>query len=242
MIQLFLSLIIPVYNEEERISDTLKTCLRYLRNQSYSSEIIVVDDGSTDNTADLVQKIVSECRDVKLLRLQHKGKGWAVKNGMLAGTGQYRFLADADLSMPIEYIERFLPPISVDIDITIGSRECLGARRFDEPILRHIQGRAFNWAVRALAVRGIKDTQCGFKCFSEKAANLLFPMQLSNGFGFDVEVLFLAQKKRLNINEIPIDWYYREGSKVRPVMDSILMLKDILVTRINDLMGKYKLN
>ena len=242
MTQLFLSLIIPAYNEEQRIVHTLEICLSYLRRQSYSSEIIIVDDGSTDNTAILVENIAKECENVRLLRLSHKGKGWAVKSGMLSGSGKYRFLADADLSMPIEYIDRFLPPINVDTDIAIGSREHHGAKRFNEPILRHIQGRVFNWAVRALAVRGIKDTQCGFKCFSEKAVNILFPLQISNGFGFDVEILFLAQKNCLTIKEIPIDWYHHEGSKVRPIIDSILMFRDILATRINHLKGKYRLH
>ena len=158
---------------------------------------------------------------------------------MLESQGQYCFIADADLSMPIEHLGRFLPPDLADFDVAIGSREALGARRFQEPLRRHLMGRIFNGMVRLLAVRGISDTQCGFKCFSAQAAEALFPLQRSQGFGFDVEILFLAQKLGMRIVEVPIDWYYHGGSKIRPLRDGFLMSKDILSVRWNDLKGRY---
>ena len=239
MTQPFLSLVIPAYNEEQRIFQTLETVVRYLQGQGYTWEVVVADDGSTDGTADLAEAAASEQPDIRLLRLTHGGKGWAVKNGMLNATGQYRFLADADLSMPIEQLDRFLPPDLSHVDIAIGSREAPGARRFDEPTRRHLQGRVFNWMVRLLAVKGVSDTQCGFKCFTADAAETLFPLQHSKGFGFDVELLFLARKMGMGIVEVPIDWYYQEGSKVRPVRDSFLMFRDLLSVRLNSVAGRY---
>ena len=195
---------------------------------------------STDGTAGLVEVATREQPAIRLLRLTHKGKGWAVKNGMLEARGQHRFLADADLSMPIELLERFLSPELKGFDVVIGSREAPGARRFDEPVPRHLQGRVFNWLVRLLAVRGFSDTQCGFKYFTSQAAETLFPLQRAVGFGFDVEVLFIAKKMGMNIVEVPVDWYYQHGSKVRPLKDSFLMVRDILYVRLNSLIGKYK--
>ena len=235
----FLSVVIPAYNEEVRITQTLETLVDYLRRQSYSWEVIVADDGSEDGTAGLVQAAANENPGIRLVSLSHRGKGWAVKAGMLSAQGRYRFIADADLSMPIEHLERFLPPTLSDFDIAIGSREAPGSRRFHEPFRRHLMGRVFNWMVRLLAVRGFSDTQCGFKCFDAEAAETLFSMQRAHGFGFDVEVLFLAQRLGMRIKDIPIDWYYHEGSKVKPVRDSFLMLRDILSVRWSHARGRY---
>jgi glycosyltransferase involved in cell wall biosynthesis len=237
--QPFLSIVIPAYNEEMRIAQTLDTVVEYAGSQSYSWEVIVADDGSQDGTAALVEAAAEAHPEIRLIRLNHGGKGWAVRGGMLNASGQYRFLADADLSMPIVHLERFLPSTLTDFDVAIGSREATGAHRFDEPFRRHLMGRTFNLMVRLLAVRGFTDTQCGFKCFNAKAAESLFPLQRTGGFGFDVEILFLAQKLGLRIKEVPIDWYYHEGSKVQPVRDSFLMLKDLLSVRWNSIKGKY---
>ena len=239
MAQPFLSIVIPAYNEEMRIAQTLDTVVGYVRDQGYSWEIVVADDGSQDRTAALVEAAAGENPEIRLLRLDHRGKGWAVKGGMLEAQGQYRFLADADLSMPIEHLEKFLPPHLTDFDIAIGSREAPGARRFHEPIGRHLMGRAFNGMVKLLAVRGIADTQCGFKCFESQVAETLFPLQRAHGFGFDAEILFLAQRLGMRIKEVPIDWYYHEGSKVKPLRDSFLMLNDLLLVRWNSLRGRY---
>ena len=169
--------------------------------------------------------------EVKLLRLPHRGKGWAVKHGMLAAAGEFRFLCDADLSMPIEQVERFLPPQVGGAAIVVGSREAPNSRRIGEPIRRHLMGRFYNWLVRRLAVPGISDTQCGFKCFPGEQASALFQRQRTNGFAFDVEILFLARQSGLKITEIGIDWYFREESKVRPLLDSVVMTWDLIKIR-----------
>lgn len=239
MLQPFLSIVIPTYNEEMRISHTLEDVVNYVVKQGYSWEIIVADDGSEDKTPVLVEEAATTNAEIRLVRLRHRGKGWAVRNGMLEARGKYRFLADADLSMPIEHLEKFLPSQLTDFDIAIGSREVIGARRFHEPITRHIMGRVFNIMVRLLAVKGFADTQCGFKCFEAQAAETLFPLQRSQGFGFDAEILYLAQRFGMRIREIPIDWHYHEGSKVKPVRDSFLMLKDLLSIRWNAARGRY---
>ena len=227
----FLSIVIPAYNEQLRISQTLIAVTSYLRTKPYSWDVIVANDGSTDNTAELVADVASNQPNVRLLNLTHGGKGWAVKHGMLESTGKYRFLLDADLSMPVEQIDRFFPYFDEGYDIVIGSREVSGSRRFREPARRRIQGRVFNSLVRLFTINGIADTQCGFKCFTGKAAEQLFSMQESTGFIFGVEILFLARKFGIRIKEIPIDWYYQDGSKVRPIIDSLLMFKDMLLVR-----------
>ena len=235
----FLSVVIPAYNEERRILSTLRQITSYLASQEYSWEVLVADDGSTDGTSALVRDFAGEQPHVNLLPLVHRGKGWAVRSGMLHIRGQYRFLCDADLSMPIEQLERFLPPRLTDFHIGVGSREVSGSRRFDEPMHRHLMGRLFNGITRALAVRGVNDTQCGFKCFRGTTADLLFPLQRIPGFGFDVEVLFLAHRMGLRLVEVPIDWYYRSESKVRPLHDGLAMIRDILRVRWNAWRGKY---
>ncbi|MBI4201130.1 MAG: glycosyltransferase family 2 protein [Chloroflexi bacterium] len=236
---LFLSVIIPAYNEERRILSTLQRVTEYLASQDYSWNVVVANDGSTDRTASLVQEFARDHPQVTLLPLVHRGKGWAVRSGMLASQAEHRFLCDADLSMPIEHLERFLPPHLASYDIAIGSREAPGARRFNEPPRRHLMGRLFNVVTRALAVRGIHDTQCGFKCFRGAAADLLFPIQRIPGFGFDVEVLFLAQRMDLRMVEVPIDWYYGRESKVRPLRDAAAMSRDVLKVRWSAWRGKY---
>ena len=235
----FLSVVIPAYNEERRILNTLEQVTSYLAAQAYSWTVLVADDGSTDGTATLVSRFASEQPQVSLLSLVHRGKGWAVRSGMLHIRAAHRFLCDADLSMPIEQLERFLPPQLTGCDIAIGSREAPGARRFDEPRRRHLMGRLFNDMTRTLAVHGISDTQCGFKCFRGHTADLLFSLQRVPGFGFDVEVLFVAQRMGLRMVEVPIDWYYRAESKVRPLRDGLAMSRDILKVRWNAWRGKY---
>ena len=235
----FLSLIIPAYNEEPRILDTLRSVVQHLGSQPYSWEVAVVDDGSTDATAAVVRAFADGHPNVCLISLSHGGKGWAVNHGMVSTTGEYRFLCDADLSMPIEQLSKFLPPQACDFDIAIGSREVSGARRIGEPRQRHIMGRIFNLMVRRLALPGLSDTQCGFKCFRGQAAQELFRLQRSHGFAFDVEILFLARKRGYRIIEVPIDWYYRAESKVRPYRDSLTMGRDILGIRWHHLMGRY---
>jgi len=237
---IYLSFIIPAFNEEKRIHSTLEATIQYLSKQSFSWEILVMDDGSTDKTALLVKTFCSSDPRVQLITLPHKGKGFAVQQGMLQAAGGYRFFADADLSMPIDQFDRFSPELIGDFDIAIASREILGARRLKEPRLRYIMGRAFNLITRLVALKDISDTQCGFKLFKAEIADRLFSLQRTKGFSFDIEILFLAQKSGLNIKEIPIDWYYNGESKVQRFRDAFLMIKDIIIIRFNYLLGKYK--
>ena len=235
----FLSIVVPAYNEASRIVSTLEQMKDCLSDQSYTWEVAVVDDGSIDDTAALVREFAEGNPGFRLIEASHGGKGWAVKQGMTAVRGEYRFLCDADLSMPIEQIARFLPPDLEEFDVAIGSREVEGSRRFEEPQARHRMGRFFNVLVRWLAVPGVDDTQCGFKCFTGAAAEELFPKLKLNGFAFDVEALFLARKRRMKVVEVPIDWHYRSESKVRPLLDSLLMARDVLLVRWWSLRGAY---
>jgi dolichyl-phosphate beta-glucosyltransferase len=236
----FLSVVIPAYNEERRLPQTLPRVVDFLSAQEYAAEVLVVDDGSTDGTAGVVQEIADGVPFVRLIENQHRGKGYAVKTGVMSSQGEYIFLCDADLSMPIEEVSNFLPPTLEDYDVAIGSREVEGARRYDEPDLRHLMGRVFNTLVRLLAVRGFQDTQAGFKCFRRVAAHEMFPYQTMDGFGFDVEILFIAQKRGYRIVEVPINWYYMSNSRVSPVGDSVRMFREILQVRMNDWRGLYE--
>lgn len=218
---------------------TLEQVAAYLGEQSYSAEVLIVDDGSTDGTARLVQDFALDHPAIRLVKGAHRGKGHAVKTGMLEARGEYRFQCDADLSMPIQELHRFLPPCCNHFDVAVGSREGEGARRYGEPSYRHTMGRIFNLLVRALAVKGLADTQCGFKCFRGEIADQLFRLQRTWGFGSDVEILFIAQKRGLKIVEVPIPWYHQGESKVRPVQDTAAMLGETLLVRWNYLRGLY---
>ena len=227
----FLSVVIPVYNEEPRIQHTLDQALAYLESFAHPWELVLADDGSVDTSRELIVPYVARCPNIRLLTLPHRGKGGAVKQGMLAATGRFRLMCDADLSVPIEQVERLLEAALEGVDVALGSREGEGGRRIGEPEGRHVMGRVYNLMVRLLAVPGLKDTQCGFKCYRGEAASLLFGAQTLDGFGFDVEVLYLARKSSMTLREIGVDWYYREHSKVRPVRDALRMGLDLLRMR-----------
>ncbi len=233
-----LSIIIPAYNEGRRLGPTLDRLRRHLSAQPYDWEILVVSNGSTDNT-DAVTKSAQEAMpQLHLLSIPERGKGIAAKTGALASRGPVVFLCDADLSMPAEQLDRFLERIP-DIDVVVGSREAPGARRYGEPRHRHLMGRFFNRLVQFLAVQGINDTQCGFKAFSRAAADDLFSRQTVSGFGFDVELLYLAQKLGYSIEELPIDWYFDTDTRVRPGIDSLDMLREVILVRWRDFRGQY---
>jgi glycosyltransferase involved in cell wall biosynthesis len=234
-----LSIIIPAYNEEKRLPQSLKTVLNFLDGQDFEAEVIVVDNGSVDRTADIVKDLSKENQNLKLYQEQIAGKGLAVRRGMLESTGEFRFICDADLAMPIEEVLRFLPPEQMNYDIAIGSREAPGAVRYDEPSYRHFIGRVFNNIVRIMAVPGFMDTQCGFKCFRGEIADDLFKVQLLDGWTFDVEVLFIAQRRGYRIIEVPINWYYFPGSRIHVVRDSINMFLDLFKIRINWMKNLY---
>jgi glycosyltransferase involved in cell wall biosynthesis len=234
-----LSIIIPAYNEEYRLSNSLANIISFLERQSFRSEIVVVENGSTDRTAEVAQEFTRRYDNIHLLREPIAGKGRAVRSGMLGASGEYRFICDADLSMPIQEVLKFLPPQATDYDIAIASREVPGAVRYDEPTYRHWIGRAFNLLVQVIALPGIQDTQCGFKCFRAASVLELFPLQTIDGWTFDVEILFIARKRNLNILEVPISWYYHPGSRVNILRDSLVMFSDLFRIRWNSLKGRY---
>lgn len=229
--QPFLSIVIPALNEESRLPASLDSILTFLHAQPFEAEILVVDNGSHDRTHALARAYADRHPELHVLQEPRRGKGAAVRCGMLAARGEYRFIADADLSMPIEQVLRFLPPQLSDVDIAIASREVPGAVRYGEPFHRHLIGRGFNLLVRLLAVPGFQDTQCGFKAFRAQAATDLFQVQRLDGWTFDVEVLFIALRRGYRIAEVPIPWYYNPGSRVRVLRDSVAMLRDLFHIR-----------
>ena len=244
-----LSVVVPAYNEEKRLPASLTSIHDYLARQSYSSEIIVVDDGSGDRTAAVAELLVTSLTLLRVIRNHHRGKAYALRTGVAATRGSVVFLCDADLSMPVSEIAKFLPLIQNGFDIVMGSREAPGAHRYDEPTYRHLMGRVYNFLVRIILIGEFDDTQCGFKCLSRGAAIDLFPrLQVRTDdvdvkgamvTGFDVELLYLARKLGYRITEVGIDWYYRPGSKVSPARDTLRMFLDLLKVRLNDRRGVY---
>jgi glycosyltransferase involved in cell wall biosynthesis len=235
----FLSLIIPAYNEEQRLPDTLQKIQDFLKTQSYSSEVLVIENGSADRTYEEAQTFAKEHPGVRVHRAGDRGKGLAVRQGMLTAVGQYRMMLDADLSMPVEQVNRFLPLQQKDADIVIASREAEGAVRYNEPDYRHLGGRVINTLIRLLALPGLQDTQCGFKCFQAAVAEDLFSKQTVMGWAFDVEILYVARLRGYSIVELPIPWYFSPQSHLRPLYDSFHILFDLLRIRNNARRGLY---
>jgi glycosyltransferase involved in cell wall biosynthesis len=235
----FLSIVIPAYNEEKRLPAALSIIATFLEKQPYQAEVIVVENGSSDRTFDIGQIYAQHYPNFRVIHSEERGKGLAVRRGMLEAAGQYCFMCDADLSMPIEEVNRFLPPRLDCCDIAIASREAPGAVRYNEPAYRHFVGRGFNTLIRLLALPGLQDTQCGFKCFRGDIVQELFLRQTLTGWSFDVEVLFIARKRGYKILEIPIQWYFNKNSKVRVIQDSIRMGLDLITIRLNSIRGVY---
>ena len=235
----FLSIIIPAHNEENRLPRTLEQIFAFLNGQSFSSEVIVVENGSSDRTLELANEFAKNHSTLIVIHEEGRGKGNAVQRGMLSAHGEYRFICDADLSMPIEELPKFLPPLLYDFDIAIGSREAKGAVRYNEPSYRHLGGRVINFVIRLLILPGLNDTQCGFKCFRAEVCDMLFRQQTLSGWSFDIELLYLARRKKLRIKEIPIQWYYDADSKVSAVRDALRMIGDIFRIHRNAIRGRY---
>jgi dolichyl-phosphate beta-glucosyltransferase len=235
----YLSVIIPAFNEERRLSTTIEKVLAYLQAQSYSSEVLIVENGSQDSTFQIAQGYAEQHANLRVIREQQRGKGLAVKRGMLEACGEYRFMCDADFSMPVTEINRFLPPAQTGFDILIASREAPGAVRYNEPAYRHFVGRVFNAMIRLIALPELQDTQCGFKCFRNSVAEDVFRLQTLRGWSFDVEVLFIAKQRGYRIAELPIPWYFNPDSHVDVVRDSIQMALDLFRIRLNGLRGEY---
>lgn len=238
MSQTYLTIVIPAFNEEHRLPITLESVFAFARELPFACEILVVENGSTDQTYRVAEAYLGQYEDYHLLQ-SARGKGWAIQRGMLEAKGEYCFMCDADLSMPIQEITRFLPPALEGFDIAIGSREAAGAIRFDEPAYRHLGGRFINFLIRNLALPGMHDTQCGFKCFHHRVVKDLFKHQTMGGWSFDIEILYIARLRGYKITEVPIPWYFNPESKLKVLADSWKMLKDILQIRQSARKGLY---
>lgn len=237
----FLSIIIPAHNEEHRLPPSLVKIGRFLQKQAYEAEVIVVENGSIDRTYAVALECAKEYSFLRVLQTADgaRGKGLAVKRGMLAAKGDWRFICDADLSMRIDDVVNFLPPVSDGYDILIASREVPGAVRIGEPEYRHIIGRIATYIIKVAAIRDYEDTQCGFKMFSGPVADDLFAVQRMNGIGFDVELLFIAKRRGYNVKEVPITFYFDPYSTIRLWDDSIKLLREIWEIRRNWRRGLY---
>jgi dolichyl-phosphate beta-glucosyltransferase len=242
-IKVYLSIIIPAYNEENRLPATLRRILEYMALRDFSYEILVVDDGSRDGTCDYVERVAEKYETVRLVRNgMNRGKGYSVRHGVLEAQGRDVLFSDADLSTPIEECEHLLPYISSgDYDIAIGSRGFAESRlEIRQPWHRERMGKIFNWLVRKVTkLDDIPDTQCGFKCFRGEAARHLFRKQRIEGFAFDAEILYLARKFGYRIQQVPIRWLNSPDSRVHVVRHSMQMLKDLLKMRWADRRGLY---
>jgi glycosyltransferase involved in cell wall biosynthesis len=234
-----LSLIIPAYNEGARLPQTLPQVAEFVAAQPFGSEVIVVNNNSHDNTREIAQEFTKQYPYMRVLDERRQGKGAAVRTGLLAAVGDYLFMADADFSMPVEEIAKFLPPQLSGYDIAIGSREAPGAVRYNEPEYRHFMGRVFNFYVKLLAIPGLEDTQCGFKCFRRDVALELLSYQTIEGWAFDVELLYIALRRGYRIVEVPVHWYYRSNSRVSPIRDTVDMIREVLRIRFNNWNGRY---
>ena len=236
---IFLSIIIPAHNEAHRLPGSLDQILNFLAEQTYKAEVLVVENGSQDDTFQIAEAYTRRDPQISVLRKAGRGKGLAVRAGMLQARGEYRFMCDADLSMPIGEINRFIPPALENFDIAIASREAPGAVRYNEPEYRHIIGRGYNTLIRLLALPGLQDTQCGFKCLRGAVADEIFHFQKLDGMSFDVEMLYIARMRKYRITEIPIPWYFNPDSRVQIINDSIQMGFDLLTIRQNAARGVY---
>lgn len=234
----FFSVVIPAHNEENRLPGTLDQIFRFLAGQSFTSEVIVVENGSSDRTYEIAKEFASRYDNLSVLQ-SGKGKGAAVQHGMLAARGEYRFMCDADLSMPVEEFVKFIPPRLQNFDIAIASREAKGAVRYNEPSYRHWGGRGINLLIQTLILPGLNDTQCGFKCFRAEVAEDIFQRQTLRGWSFDIELLYIARRHAYRIVEIPIHWYHFSDSKVNALRDAMRMISDIFRIHANARRGTY---
>lgn len=235
------SIIIPAYNEEKRLLATLKRMEEYFESKEDEFEIIIVDDGSTDTTLDIIKEFRRNKDNISYVTYkENKGKGHAVRKGILHSSGSFVLFSDADQSCPIEEIEKISGALHDGYDIALGSR---GLRDSNilvyQPFYRRTMGKIFNLLVQILVMRGIKDTQCGFKIFTKKAAKKIFSLCIIDGFSFDVEALYIGRKLGFKSKEVPVTWINSEASRVHPLKHSFLMIKEILQVRWNALRGRY---
>jgi glycosyltransferase involved in cell wall biosynthesis len=245
------TVIVPAYNESFRIEESLRTVLDYLATQDYSATVMLVDDGSTDDTPHAARRLIATHATLEIHTIPHGGRAAAVLYGMAHAKGDLILFTDADLATPITYLGEFREAVLSGADVVIGSREGKTATRIGEPAFRHLMGRGFNVMVRTILLPGIHDTQCGFKLFSAHARDEILPrLQLYRGdndsiedpkvTAFDVELLVVARRLGLKTKIIPVTWTFGEGSKVNPVGDTITNFSDVAHVKWNDLRGRYK--
>jgi dolichyl-phosphate beta-glucosyltransferase len=237
-----LSIVIPAYNEELRLEQTVRDAVAFARARDLRADIIVVDDGSLDGTSALADWLGAEFDEVRLIRLAaNRGKGYAVRTGVVNARGELILFADADGATPFAEFDRLHAAIQDGADVAIGSRALHSTEvRVATRVYRRFMGRAFHLLVRLLTVRGIADTQCGFKLFRAAVAQQLFSRMRMNGFSFDVEVLLMAQRQRYRVAEVPVNWVHQPGSRVRLVLDSLRMARDLFIIRARALRGDYE--
>jgi len=235
------SLVIPAYNESARLGATLEKVLAYIHAQKWNAEVIVVNDGSRDNTAEIVRSFAAKDPILRLIENPgNRGKGYSVRNGMLHARGQVLIFSDADLSSPIEEAPKLLAALDQGADIAIGSRWLRAETQTQrQPLHRQLFGRIFNVLLRLTLGLPFKDTQCGFKAFKQPAARVIFPLQKIERWGFDPEILFLARKFGLKVQEVPVAWGHSGGARINPLIDGSRMFQEMLRVRWNGLTGKY---
>jgi glycosyltransferase involved in cell wall biosynthesis len=236
-----LSIVIPAYNESARIEHALDRVLSCVAEQGWDAEVLVVDDGSTDDTAAIVQRWMERHPRLHLVQNPgNRGKGYSVRNGLLQAAGEIVMFTDADLSAPMEEAERLLAAIHDGADVAIGSRWLDRARQtIHQPFYRQFFGRCFNWITRRVMGLPFKDTQCGFKAFKRSAAQIIFRLQTIERWGFDPEILFIAQKLGYEIREVPVTWGHDERSRMSYLKDGLKMLEEMAVIRSNSIAGRY---
>lgn len=236
-----ISIIIPVFNEAERIASTIRTVSRYAAEAFAAHEIIVIDDGSTDRTVPIVQALAASVPGVRLFTHRaNRGKGACIKTGILSSNYDLVYMCDADLATPIAELEKYVARMEQGYDIVIGSRTSEGAEIvIPQPWYRKLMGKAFNRAVQVIVLKGIADTQCGFKLFRRYAARRIAVRSRIDHFSFDVELLFLARMMGFTVSEVPVRWINNPDSSVRIIVDSLVMLRDLLRIRLNHLRGRY---
>jgi dolichyl-phosphate beta-glucosyltransferase len=238
------SIIIPAYNESRRIGSTLERVVEHLRQEKWSAELLVVDDGSRDTTPEIIGRFAAENPEIQLIRNPgNKGKGFSVRNGMLNARGKFLLFTDADLSSPIVEAHKLFAALEGGADVAIGSRWLDTSLQFTrQPLLRRIYSRAFNLFLRIVMGLNFHDTQCGFKAFTREAAAAIFPLQQIHRWAFDVELIFLARKQGLKVMEVPVRWGHDDRSKMHPIRDGIRMGLEVLKVRWWSWTGKYRIN
>jgi dolichyl-phosphate beta-glucosyltransferase len=235
------SIVVPAYNERARIGRTLDSILEYLRAESWSAEIVVVDDGSRDETFSFVSQMADENPELRIIQNPgNQGKGYAVRNGMLNARGEILLFTDADLSSPISEAPRLLAALENGADVAIGSRWLDPSLQFQrQSFKRQALSRLYNLFLRTVLWFPYRDTQCGFKAFTRQAAEMIFPQQRITRWGFDPEIIFLAHRMGLKIAEVPVRWGHDDGSKISPVRDGMRMAADTMKIRWHALRGDY---